>query len=208
MPIELAPVERVRMDRRLVDAALACIARWGVAKTSLEDVAKEARCSRATVYRAFPGGKDALLEAVAAVEVECFFQCLATRLDAASNLEDLLVAGMTEAVTQIDSHSALQYLLANEPELLLPRMALSGMDRILRVASDFATPYLERWLNPEAARRAAEWVTRLVLSYASCPATEIDITEPEAATRQLVQAFVLPGIRAMADGPPAGGSGS
>ena len=50
-------------EQRIVDATTRCIARWGVAKTTLDDVAREASCSRATVYRLFPGGKDAVLEA-------------------------------------------------------------------------------------------------------------------------------------------------
>ncbi len=56
-------------DERIVDGALRCIARWGLAKTTVEDVAREAGCSRATLYRAFPGGKDAILAAVAAAEL-------------------------------------------------------------------------------------------------------------------------------------------
>src|SRR6266851_644407 len=66
---------------RMVDATLRCIARWGVAKTTLDDVAREAGCSRATVYRLFPGGKDGLLDAVARTETERFFACLADGID-------------------------------------------------------------------------------------------------------------------------------
>ena len=47
-------------DKRIVDATLRCVGRWGLAKTTLDDVAREAGCSRATVYRLFPGGKDSL----------------------------------------------------------------------------------------------------------------------------------------------------
>ena len=50
---------------RLVDAALECVAKWGVEKTSLDDVAKSAGISRATVYRLFPGGKEAVVRAAA-----------------------------------------------------------------------------------------------------------------------------------------------
>ena len=38
-------------ELRLVDAVLRCISRWGVAKTTLDDVAREAGCSRATVAK-------------------------------------------------------------------------------------------------------------------------------------------------------------
>src|SRR5436309_7734606 len=48
---------------RVLDAALACVARVGVAKTTLDDVAREAGCARATVYRCFPG-RQALFRAL------------------------------------------------------------------------------------------------------------------------------------------------
>ena len=48
---------------RILAATLVSLARYGVAKTTLDDVAKEAGCARATVYRYF-GGKQQLLDAV------------------------------------------------------------------------------------------------------------------------------------------------
>ena len=54
---------------RVVDAALACIARVGLAKTTLDDVAREAGCARATVYRCFPN-KVQLLGALVAREAQ------------------------------------------------------------------------------------------------------------------------------------------
>ncbi len=41
---------------RLLQATYDCVARWGLAKTTVEDAAREAGVSRATVYRYFPGG--------------------------------------------------------------------------------------------------------------------------------------------------------
>src|SRR4051812_27302928 len=56
-------------DQRVVEAALTCFARWGIAKTTAEDIAREAGISRATVYRSFPGGKAAILQAVGTREI-------------------------------------------------------------------------------------------------------------------------------------------
>ena len=56
-------------ERELVAAALRCIGRWGIRKTSLEDIAAEAGVSRATVYRVFPGGKERLVDTVVHHEV-------------------------------------------------------------------------------------------------------------------------------------------
>ena len=43
------------------------------------------------------------------------------------------------------------------------------------------------------ALRVAEWASRIVLSYTTCPADDVDLAD-EASTRRLVQTFVLPGL--------------
>ena len=50
--------------------------------------------------------------AVVDTEVSRFFSALAVRMGAATDLEDVLVAGMTEAATRVTEHAALGYLLA------------------------------------------------------------------------------------------------
>jgi AcrR family transcriptional regulator len=192
------PQGRSVQEVRVVDAALRCIARWGVAKTTLDDVAREAGWSRATVYRLFPGGKDAVLETVADVELERFFSALDERLAAASDLEDLLVAGMSEAGARITGHPALQFLVIHEPELILPQISFDRAERVLARAASFAAPYLGRWLGQEEANRVAEWVTRIVISYAASPSATVDVADAESV-RRLVRSFVMPGIRASVD---------
>jgi AcrR family transcriptional regulator len=183
-------------ELRLVDASLRCIARWGVAKTTLDDVAREAGCSRATIYRIIPGGKDSLMQLVARVEVERFFAGIAGRLEGAQDLESLVALGMAEAGRRIQDHPALRYLLAHEPEQIVPRLSFSHLDAVLAAASEFAEPWLARWLpEPGEAARAAEWITRLVLSYTSCPADGMDIGDEQSVLR-LVRTYVLPGLQA------------
>ncbi|MGH9301919.1 MAG: TetR/AcrR family transcriptional regulator, partial [Acidimicrobiales bacterium] len=58
-----APDGGPSLEERIMDSALECGSRWGVAKTSLDDVARQAGCSRATIYRLFPGGKASLVQA-------------------------------------------------------------------------------------------------------------------------------------------------
>ncbi len=183
------------LEGRIIGAALACLARWGVAKTSLDDVAREAGCSRATVYRAFPGGKEALIEAVLRVELGRFFAELRDRLDSADSLEDLIVEGMTTAGRWITGHPALQFVLAHEPELILPRVSFTGMDRLMSAAEVIVGPHIGRWIGPEGVTRVVEWTTRLVISYAASPSPYVDVTDRESV-RGLVKTFVLPGIHA------------
>lgn len=181
-------------EERITAAALRCIARWGAAKTTLDDVAREAGVSRATVYRVFPGGKDGLMDAVARAEVGRFFTSLAAAMSTATTLEDTLVLGMTEAGRRILGHEALRFLMAHEPETVLSRLAFAKLDEVLAAAATMAAPYLGRWLPADDARAAAEWAARLVLSYACTPGgSTVDITS-EASVRRLVRTFVLPGL--------------
>lgn len=51
-------------QQRIIDAAIACVKRWGVEKTSLNDIAKEAGVTRPTVYNYFPNRQDILSTAL------------------------------------------------------------------------------------------------------------------------------------------------
>lgn len=181
---------------RIADAALRCVARQGVAKSTVDDVAREAGCSRATVYRVFPGGKDEVLEAMVATEVARFFSTLAVRMGEAADIEEVLVAGIVEAARAIQTHPALTYLLAHEPETVLPHLCFQKMEGVLAAAAEFSGPFLARWLDPGDAARVGEWAARTVVSYVACPALGVDLRDERTATH-LVETFLLPGILAL-----------
>jgi AcrR family transcriptional regulator len=182
-------------------ATLRCVARWGVAKTTVDDVAREAGCARATLYRLFPGGRDALFDAVVAGEADRFFRRVAERAAAESGLEDVLVAMITEASGLLSGHGALQFLLVHEPEAILPSLAFHRLDGVLARVAALTGPLLAPWLSApddgsaveEAAARAAEWVARIVISYLTSPAPDVDLTDEESVHR-LVRLFILPGL--------------
>jgi AcrR family transcriptional regulator len=181
---------------RIVDGALACLARQGIAKTTVDDIARSARLSRATVYRTFPRGKEGILAAVVETEVARLFSSLAVAMGEAADLEDVLVAGMVESARQLRDHAALTYLLEHEPGAVLPYLTFGQMDRLLLVSGDLAAPFFARWLEPDQASRAAEWAVRIVMAYCADPSPDTDLTDPEH-TRALVRRFVLPGILAL-----------
>jgi AcrR family transcriptional regulator len=180
-------------EQRVIDAALRCAARWGIGKTTLDDVAREASCSRATIYRLFPGGKDALLEATTRLEIDRFFTGLAQRFDEAASLEDLLVSGIVYASRSLAGHEALQFILAYEPEVVLPKVAFRQADRVLDAVSSFAAAYLAPYVGATEAPRVAEWVTRVVLTYTLAPADGVDVGD-EQSVRRLVRTYILPGL--------------
>jgi AcrR family transcriptional regulator len=188
--------DRTSTRVRIVDGALRCLARQGVAKSTVDDIARQSGLSRATVYRTFPRGKDDILAAVVETETARLFSSLAVAMGEAADLEDVLVAGMVESARWLSTHDALAYLLAHEPGVVLPHLTFAELDRVLLVAGDLAAPFFARWLEPEQASRAAEWAVRIVLAYTSDRNPGADLTDPDE-TRALVRAFVLPGILAL-----------
>src|SRR5438132_13200822 len=75
---------------RILEAGYSCVARYGLAKTTVEDVARAARLSRATIYRHFPGGRDEVLREVIAWETGRFFGRLAEAVAGAPDFARLL----------------------------------------------------------------------------------------------------------------------
>jgi AcrR family transcriptional regulator len=181
---------------RIIDATPACLARHGTFKTTVDDIARGAGVSRATVYRVFPGGRDEILGAVVDTEMARLFSALGVKLGEADDLEDALVSGIVEASSRLRHHQALAYLVEHEPEMVLGHLAFDESNRLLGAASRFTAPFLARWMSPMEAGRVAEWATRIVLSYAVSPSAEIDLTDP-ITTAHLVETFVLPGIAAL-----------
>ncbi|CAA9225259.1 MAG: hypothetical protein AVDCRST_MAG20-804 [uncultured Acidimicrobiales bacterium] len=179
-------------EGRVVAAALVCLSRWGIAKTSLEDIAREAGVSRATAYRLFPGGKDTVLDATLAAELVRFTTELRARLDGAADLEALLVRGVTFSSQALAGHAALQYLLAHEPEQLLPHVSFGRFDQLLAATSSIVAPQLAAFVG-DRALRTGEWATRLVLSYAAAPSPTYDLTD-EGSARCFVRTHLLPGL--------------
>jgi AcrR family transcriptional regulator len=188
----------VTLEERILAATRRCVARWGVAKTTLDDIAREAGCSRATVYRVFPGGKDTVLLAAWTGEIASFCSELRAELAHAASLEDVVVLAITESCRAIVHHDALQYLLTHEPGAVLPYVAFDGLDPLLGWAADYAEPLVARFLDRRPARELGEWVARVIISYGFEPTPDLDLTDP-AVTRRFVQTYVLPGVPVRSD---------
>lgn len=181
------------LEVRIVRATIICVARWGLSKTTLDDIAREAGCSRATIYRVFPGGKDTLLLAVATTELERFFRRLEARLASADTLEDALVLAVNEAITTIRDHRALQYLVENEPEAIYPHISFDGLDPLLSWSSAFAMPQLQRFVPERTAAELGEWLARLMVSYGFQPEEQLDLAD-QITARRFVRTFILPSL--------------
>ncbi|HEY1831946.1 MAG TPA: TetR/AcrR family transcriptional regulator [Acidimicrobiales bacterium] len=179
---------------RILQATYDCVARWGLAKTSIEDAAREAGLSRATIYRYFPGGRDELIGAVIQWEFVRFFLRLYEEVRDVDTLEEVMEKALTFAHHAVLEHQVLQRILVTEPEILLPHMTVSA-NRTREWVSAFLKPYLVRHGMHEGAdlERAADFLARMVLSYIGSPG-RWDLDDPTQVAR-LVRCELLAGIR-------------
>jgi TetR/AcrR family transcriptional repressor of uid operon len=176
----------------VLDAALTCIGRVGLTKTTLDDVAREAGCARATVYRCF-ANKQQLLSALVVREAATLRDAVEDASAPSENLADAITAVITTAAHFLSAHPALAFICAHEPELLLPFLAFEQEDAVLRTAAVLVAPAFTRHLNDVDATRLGEWIARITLSYLFCPSESFDIGDA-VHVRALVDDFVVPGF--------------
>lgn len=166
----------------LLDAAAERFVAVGIAKTTMEDIARGAGAGKATLYRYFPN-KPAVVDALVERENVRFSRVLeraaAGERTAAARVESAFVAGLEF----LRSHPMLNKSLLEEPEVLLPYLTLrsgpvvqSGMalfTEIIRAGVD------DGELRPVDPEWAAETLFRLLMSFFSLPQLSIRVDDPD-----------------------------
>jgi AcrR family transcriptional regulator len=173
-------------DERLLDAAASCYARFGLAKTTAEDVAREAGISRATLYRHFKNRDELLLAVVAreasrlAAEAEVYLQ----RFD---DVGSWIVEGMLFCFDELPRRPLLAMLLGPEDVGRASRLVLKD---ILRPIFE---PAQRAGLLQESVELDAlmEWVLRILMSYLTVPS---HLAATEGEMRHLLQVMMLPAV--------------
>src|SRR3954453_21083806 len=105
------PRDPLSLHDRLLEATYRCVARFGIGKTTIEDIVKESGVSRATIYRQFPGGRDELLLETTGWELANYFNELADHVREAPDLAQLLEQGLVHAHQSLGRHEVLRKIL-------------------------------------------------------------------------------------------------
>ena len=184
-------------EERILDAAVRCLGRFGLRRTSMAEVAAAAGLSRATVYNHFPD-RDALVEAVTSRLARAFV----AESEPVVRRRRTLAAQVGEAAVFIRAHLGDRAFATSPP---------GEEDHLLAVLlSARATHLVEAWVafwDPLLAaaeargeirrgldrRQAGEWIVRLLLSFAVMPSVSVDLDDP-TAVRAFVRAHLVPGL--------------
>ncbi len=162
----------------------------------MDDVAREASCSRAGLYKHFTS-KDVLLRALFLREVELFVEALRARTDRSGGpklLEDAFVF----AVRYVREHPVARGVIDVEPEVFVAVFAQAG--RSVGATALSATASLIKVLMDRGDIRktdpsvVAELLLRLLVSFVLAPRFA-GARDEEASVRRLFREVVMKGIK-------------
>jgi AcrR family transcriptional regulator len=154
----------------ILDATYEAISVYGIARLSLEDVAKRAGLSRQSLYRYFRS-KDDVVAAVMVREEESLLEVVAAAGNVHEHLQDALEASILATLEAAREHPLLGRLLQTEPERLLPFL-MSDNAPVLAAAGPAVADLIRARLpavSKDRARRAGDMVTRLLVSWVVNP---------------------------------------
>jgi AcrR family transcriptional regulator len=181
------------LREHILEGAYACVARHGLARTTVEDVARQALVSRATVYRYFPGGKDQLLRDTVTWEAARFLDRLAAATAGATDFATLLEEALLFAHRAVGEHQVLQKMLETEPATFISHLTVGG-DRLVRLIKAWLAPHLAAVaLRPGVTADAAgDYLARMMLSFIGAQG-QWDLTD-RSRVATLVRTEFLAGI--------------
>lgn len=176
-----------RAAERILDAAGAEFAARGVRATTMQDVARAAGCSRATLYNHFRD-RHALDVAFVHSEAVRLAHDLAERT---RSLDDPKIRATTAILGALDA-------VRDDPRLAVwfseadvgVATAISADSEVLDALATAFAGGLEHGVDRDEVRRRARWVIRAIVSLLSMPAGSPD------EERVIVERFVVPALLA------------
>lgn len=171
-----------------------CFERFGVDKTTVEDIAAEAAVSRATVYR-HVGGRDELVLEVLLRSADRFYGRLHERVRDIPRPVDAIVDGVLYTLEAVQSDEKLMMLFAPEAVGLTTRV-VGGSSAVYARTAEQIRPIVVAGqasgeLRPSlVVDELAQWLTRLVFSVLMLRG---DISSLSALRDQL-QRYLVPAL--------------
>lgn len=190
-----APNDTTSARQRLIDSAESCFQRYGVVKTTVEDVAAAAKVSRATVYRYF-ADRDELILGVLLREAGRFLDRLTAEINREPEFDRAVVNGVLFTVDAVRADENLALLFA--PEAIGITTSIAGAsDALFKLTAEFLRPFFEAardsgQLRPDVdLDEAAEWTLRAVLSMLT---VQGPVERKLAEQKRFLMTFLVPAL--------------
>jgi AcrR family transcriptional regulator len=154
-----------------LDAATRCFARHGIGRTSVQDIARELRVDRTTVYRQV-GNIGSIVRLLAGRELHRLLADLPERLGGLRGPE-AIVDLLATTVESAQAHPVLRKVLADEPELIGP-FIVAELPMMIDLMAAAATPLLHAAMDagevaPRDPALLAQMLVRLTLPLVLAP---------------------------------------
>lgn len=183
---------------QILDAAVECFVQLGIARTSVQDVARMARVSRGTVYRYFDD-RQVLIEAAVEHGAQQFLGEAAAAMEKKSTLAEQVGAlGEVLAKTLVE-HRTRNRLMGDDAALM--RQMIVGGKGAARGTSRFLVPYVEAAkASGEVASdldvtAACEWLSRMINSISTVQGSSVfDMRKPRTVG-EFLERFAVAGLR-------------
>ncbi|MCB1616731.1 MAG: TetR/AcrR family transcriptional regulator [Pseudomonadales bacterium] len=154
---------RNETHQKLLDATLCCIDRWGVEKTSLNDIAKEAGVTRPTVYSYFTN-KDELIQAAMLQVGKQFGEKLFRHFNRFKTPEERMLEAVFFTYKMLPKEPYLGLAIGNDMAQHINERAISAEEsKVIRLAL-FSEILMQDKKYMKDIEEIAEVATRFVLS--------------------------------------------
>lgn len=173
---------------KILDAAERLFAEQDPASVGMNEIARAAGCSRATLYRYFES-RDALHTAYVHRWANALYHELTRRLAGIDDPAERLIAGITESLALVRGNPALASWFAESGPPIGAAMAAQSDVITVMVASFLSDLDTE---DDDAVAQRARWVVRVVTSLLSFPGRDAD-EEREMLAQFVVPVVVSPG---------------
>ncbi|GAA1777891.1 TetR/AcrR family transcriptional regulator [Actinomadura chokoriensis] len=193
----MPPVTTDATRERIIDAAEECFRRFGVAKTTVEDIAAAARLSRATVYRSITGGRDELILAVVVRDLHRFLDRLAARLRRERSVPEAIVEGALDAIEYVRGEPTIAHFLVPEAAGHMQAAVAGAAEHVLDLCCEYVRPYFaqaqrQRMLRADIeVEGTVEFLFRIITSL-----IVMDRDRDAEAQRRFLRTYVVPVIAA------------
>lgn len=181
-----APDDIAAARERLLDAAETCFEQYGIIKTTVEDIARTAHVSRATVYRYFEG-RDALILGVLLRDTDRHLARIGARIERQTSLGDAIVEFVDVTARAARRDVSLGLLFTGEAARMTGGIIAGASVALFERVTAFFRPLFERWsdqVRPGTdVADASEWILRMLLSM-------LTVKGPRRRSREAQRAFI------------------